>query len=122
MAGWQAALLNSRTYLLAAAYAACFGVELTVANIVSLYLYNQFHLTLTTAGIVGESYQSISHWTVEVCVAGLCMCKAISTALSPSVSTPHLSTNMHTCRVFGAPDSQSLCSVVCVPLQVARLD
>lgn len=53
LAGWQAALLNPRTYLLAGAYAACFGVELTVANIISLYLYNQFHLSLTAAGLLG---------------------------------------------------------------------
>jgi len=47
-------LLNPRTYLLAGAYAACFGVELTVANIISLYLYNQFHLSLTAAGLLGK--------------------------------------------------------------------
>jgi nitrate/nitrite transporter NarK len=45
---------NPRTYLLAAAYAACFGVELTVANIVSLYLFNHFSLSLTAAGFLGE--------------------------------------------------------------------
>lgn len=55
LAGWQAALLNPRPYLLAGAYAACFGVELTVANIVTLYLYNQFHLSLTTAGVLGKA-------------------------------------------------------------------
>lgn len=58
LAGWQAALLNPRPYLLAGAYAACFGVELTVANIVTLYLYNQFHLSLTTAGVLGEEAEA----------------------------------------------------------------
>lgn len=54
LAGWQAALLNPRLYLLAGAYAACFGMELVVANIVSLYLFNQFGLSLTVAGLLGE--------------------------------------------------------------------
>jgi nitrate/nitrite transporter NarK len=57
LAGWQAALLNPRPYLSAGAYAACFGVELTVANIVTLYLFNQFKLSLTVAGLLGED-----HW------------------------------------------------------------
>eukprot|EP00879_Flechtneria_rotunda_P019127 GHRR01020082.1.p1 GENE.GHRR01020082.1~~GHRR01020082.1.p1 ORF type:complete len:366 (+),score=106.30 GHRR01020082.1:164-1261(+) len=50
---WRAALLNYRTYVLAIAYAMCFGVELTVHNIVSLYLYSDFGLSLTTAGVLG---------------------------------------------------------------------
>jgi nitrate/nitrite transporter NarK len=54
LAGWQAALLNPRLYLLAGTYAACFGMELVVANIVSLYLFNQFGLSLTVAGLLGE--------------------------------------------------------------------
>lgn len=41
--------------MLALAYAICFGVELTTNNVVSLYLFNHFKLSLTTSGILGES-------------------------------------------------------------------
>jgi NNP family nitrate/nitrite transporter-like MFS transporter len=53
VSGWRVVVANPRPYLLAAAYAACFGVEITIANIVSLYLFNQFHLSLTAAGLLG---------------------------------------------------------------------
>jgi NNP family nitrate/nitrite transporter-like MFS transporter len=51
-----AAVRDRRTWLLALAYGACFGVELTVHNVAALYFYDQFQLDLKTAGIVAGSF------------------------------------------------------------------
>ena len=39
-----------------ATYGFCFGVELTMNNIVAGYLYDQFELDLVTAGILASCY------------------------------------------------------------------
>lgn len=78
LAGWQAALLNPRLYLLAGAYAACFGMELVVANIVSLYLFNQFGLSLTVAGLLGECCAGAAGWRGPGQHCG-CWCRGLST-------------------------------------------
>jgi ABC-type Fe3+ transport system permease subunit len=46
-------LLNYRVYVLALAYALCFGVELTTHNVIALYLFNHFGLSLTASGLLG---------------------------------------------------------------------
>lgn len=51
---WQSVLLNYRTYMMALAYALCFGVELTTDNVIAFYMYSHFGLTLTTSGILGK--------------------------------------------------------------------
>ena len=48
---WRAAR-DSRVWALFAAYAACFGVELTLNNIAALYFFDRFSLDLATAGMV----------------------------------------------------------------------
>lgn len=50
---WRAGLGNYRCWLLALAYGCCFGVELTVDNVLALYLFDQFALSLTAAGTIG---------------------------------------------------------------------
>ncbi|KAF8054878.1 NRT2.2 [Scenedesmus sp. PABB004] len=52
-APWWSAAANYRTYGLALAYALCFGVELTTHNVATLYLYQHFGLSLTSAGLLG---------------------------------------------------------------------
>jgi NNP family nitrate/nitrite transporter-like MFS transporter len=39
-----------------ATYGFCFGVELTMNNIVAGYLYDQFNLDIITAGILASCY------------------------------------------------------------------
>jgi NNP family nitrate/nitrite transporter-like MFS transporter len=46
-------VLNYRVFLLALAYALCFGVELTTHNVIALYLFNHFGLSLTASGVLG---------------------------------------------------------------------
>ena len=50
-----AALMNYRTYVLAATYAMSFGAELAVNNILVKYLFEHFELDLATAGALGEA-------------------------------------------------------------------
>jgi MFS transporter, NNP family, nitrate/nitrite transporter len=53
--GWESfklASANYRVWLLAIAYGACFGVEIFIHNIVTLYYVDQFTLPLKTAGMV----------------------------------------------------------------------
>lgn len=47
---------DPRVWALAVAYAACFGMELTVDNIAALYFVDYFHLSLATAGVVAGSF------------------------------------------------------------------
>lgn len=49
-------LTNYRLYVLALAYALCFGVELTTHNVIALYLFNHFGLSLTASGLLGERW------------------------------------------------------------------
>jgi NNP family nitrate/nitrite transporter-like MFS transporter len=51
-----AALRDGRTWILALAYGACFGVELTVHNVAALYFHDRFGLDLTSAGLVAGSF------------------------------------------------------------------
>jgi NNP family nitrate/nitrite transporter-like MFS transporter len=47
---------DKRTWILALAYGACFGVELTVHNVAALYFHDRFELDLKTAGLVAGSF------------------------------------------------------------------
>ena len=48
--------MNYRMWCMVATYGFCFGVELTMNNIVAGYLYDQFDLDLTTAGVLASCY------------------------------------------------------------------
>lgn len=48
--------LNYRTWIMSFLYGYCFGVELTVDNIIVLYFYDQFSLSLVTAGGLGALF------------------------------------------------------------------
>jgi NNP family nitrate/nitrite transporter-like MFS transporter len=47
---------NYRMWCMVATYGFCFGVELTMNNIVAGYLYDQFELDLVTAGTLASCY------------------------------------------------------------------
>jgi len=51
-----AALRDGRTWILALAYGACFGVELTVHNVAALYFHDRFQLDVKSAGLVAGSF------------------------------------------------------------------
>jgi len=51
-----AAVKNYRTWIMVLNYGYCFGVELTVNNNVSPYLFDQFNLDLKLAGILGSVF------------------------------------------------------------------
>ena len=48
--------MSRRTWVLALTYGYCFGVELTMDNVIVSYLYDQFDLSLTTAGVLGSIF------------------------------------------------------------------
>jgi MFS transporter, NNP family, nitrate/nitrite transporter len=50
-AGWLAALADWRILALTAAYAVCFGMEITFDNVASLYYVDNFHLSAGRAGL-----------------------------------------------------------------------
>ena len=49
---FKTAARDYRVWLLFVVYAACFGVELTLHNIAAIYYFDNFELTLKTAGII----------------------------------------------------------------------
>ena len=54
LSGWQSFILAARDYrvwMLFVTYAACFGVELTIHNMASIYFVDQFSLSIKTAGL-----------------------------------------------------------------------
>lgn len=54
LSGWQSFLLAARDYrvwMLFVTYGACFGVELTIHNMASIYFVDQFALDVKTAGL-----------------------------------------------------------------------
>ena len=56
MASLKQGLLNYRMWCLMASYGMCFGVELTMNNVVVGYFFDQFDMPLTTAGLLGSLF------------------------------------------------------------------
>jgi NNP family nitrate/nitrite transporter-like MFS transporter len=54
--GFVTALKDYRVWALFLAYGACFGIEITIDNIATLYFVDNFHLGLKEAGIIAGSF------------------------------------------------------------------
>lgn len=48
--------MDYRVWVLALVYGACFGIEITVDNVAALYFIDNFHLSMTEAGIIAGSF------------------------------------------------------------------
>eukprot|EP00878_Enallax_costatus_P038944 GHUV01044445.1.p1 GENE.GHUV01044445.1~~GHUV01044445.1.p1 ORF type:complete len:470 (+),score=58.19 GHUV01044445.1:180-1589(+) len=59
----KAALLNYRTWIMCLNYGYCFGVELVVDNVITYYLYDQFHLNPVVAGAMGSIFGMMNIFT-----------------------------------------------------------
>jgi len=61
--GMRAALRDPRVWALHAAYGACFGVELAMANVGALYFHDRFGLGVGAAGAVAAAYGGMNLFT-----------------------------------------------------------
>ena len=60
---FMAAVTNYRAWVLAITYGYGFGVELTVDNVIAQYLYDQFNLSLSDAGMYGSLFGLMNIFT-----------------------------------------------------------
>ncbi len=52
----KAVISDYRVWILFLSYGACFGIELTMNNIAVMYFYDNFDLSLTTAGVIAALF------------------------------------------------------------------